>query len=149
MPHIHPRATELFFVVEGQFQTGFVEENGGRLILNNVSKGQLTFFPEGLIHFEQNLGCSNATFYSAFNSEDPGVLTLPNRLFEIPLQALTSSFNNTDTIINQLKSKLVSNPASGVGECRKRCGLFNSSSQIKNRFIFLAILCSILYTFLF
>ena len=150
LPHIHPRATELFYVVEGRFQTGFVEENGGRVILNNVTKGQLTFFPEGLIHFEQNLGCSNATFYSAFNSEDPGVITLPNRLLDIPIQALTSSFNINETFINQLKARIVRNPSSGVGECRKRCGLESSGSNKINSsigFICLTIIFYILSDF--
>jgi len=123
LPHVHPRATELFYVVEGQFQTGFLEENEARFILNNLTQGETTFFPQGLIHFEQNLGCTNATFLSAFNHEDPGVQTLPNRLFDIPMQALTSSFNNDETTLAQIKSKLVHNPAKGVGECRTRCGL--------------------------
>jgi oxalate decarboxylase/phosphoglucose isomerase-like protein (cupin superfamily) len=152
LPHIHPRATELFYVVEGSFQTAFLEENGGRVILNNLTQGQTTFFPRGHIHFEQNLGCSKATFLSAFNSEDPGVVTIPNRLYDIPIQALTSSFNNTEDVINQLKSKLVANPAMGVGECRKRCGLdvISGSSQIKSGFLFVnfAFLISVSISFL-
>lgn len=123
LPHVHPRATEMIYVVYGQFQTAFVEENEGRTILNNLVEGETTFFPQGLIHFEQNLGCTKAAFLAAFNSEDPGLLTLPNRLFTIPIQALTSSFNNTEEVINTLKEKFVRSPAAGVGECRARCGL--------------------------
>ena len=148
LPHIHPRATELFYVVEGQFQTGFLEENDGRLILNNLVQGQTTFFPRGLVHFEQNLGCSEATFLSAFNHEDPGVVTIPNRLFDIPIQALTSSFNSTEDTINALKARLVSNPAYGVGECLKRCGLdISGSDQINSSigFILFNILSVILF----
>jgi oxalate decarboxylase/phosphoglucose isomerase-like protein (cupin superfamily) len=122
LPHVHPRGTEIFYVVEGSFQTGFLEENDARLILNNLTQGETTFFPQGLIHFEQNLGCTNATFLSAFNHEDPGVLTITNRLFDIPTQALTSSFNTDEATIQNIKSKLSFNPAKGVGECRKRCG---------------------------
>ena len=62
LPHVHPRATEMFYVIEGSFQTGFLEENGGRLILNNLNQGETTIFPQGLLHFEQNLGCKNGTF---------------------------------------------------------------------------------------
>ena len=51
-PHVHPRATELFFVLSGKFKTFFTEENGGRTIVNEVSTGQVTFFPQGLIHGE-------------------------------------------------------------------------------------------------
>ena len=69
------------------------------------------------------MGFTPATFLSAFNHEDPGVVTLPNRLFDIPVQALTSSFNNDPVTLEKIKKRLVSNPASGVGECRARCGI--------------------------
>lgn len=52
LPHIHPRATELFYVVAGRFKTTFVEENTGRTIVNVLTPGQATFFPQGLIHEE-------------------------------------------------------------------------------------------------
>jgi oxalate decarboxylase/phosphoglucose isomerase-like protein (cupin superfamily) len=65
LPHVHPRGTELFHVISGQFQTGFLEENSGRMILNNLTQGMVTIFPQGLIHFEQNLGCTPASFLSA------------------------------------------------------------------------------------
>ena len=71
-PHVHPRSSELFHVLEGAFLTGFLEENGGRYIENNVTKGQMVVFPQGLVHLVQNLGCKNATFLSAFGNEDPG-----------------------------------------------------------------------------
>lgn len=54
LPHVHPRATEIFFVIAGTFQTSFSEENGGRTITNEVSQGKMTFFPQGLIHEEVN-----------------------------------------------------------------------------------------------
>ena len=56
-------------------QVGFVEENSNRpdkAHINNLTDGQVTIFPQGYIHFEQNLGCKPAKFISALNSEDPG-----------------------------------------------------------------------------
>ena len=42
LPHVHPRATELLFVITGKaLNVGFVEENGGRTILNTLSDGQV------------------------------------------------------------------------------------------------------------
>lgn len=123
LPHVHPRGTELFHVLEGEFLTGFLEENTGRYIETNLTVGQVTVFPQGLIHFEQNLGCKNATFLSAFSSEDPGVLTITTRLFNINQQALTSSFNQNDKKINSIRSDLVENPAMGLGECLRRCNI--------------------------
>src|SRR5262249_37831127 len=66
LPHTHPRATEMNFVVEGKFEAGFFMENGARFVMNNVSQGQATIFPMGAIHFEQNLNCDPAIFVAAF-----------------------------------------------------------------------------------
>ena len=122
-PHIHPRSSELFHVLEGSFLTGFLEENGGRYIESNLTKGQMTVFPQGLVHYVQNLDCVNATFLSSFGSEDPGTLTISTNLFRINQQALTSTFNQPDDVIDSIRQTIPNPPAAGVGECRRRCGL--------------------------
>jgi quercetin dioxygenase-like cupin family protein len=125
-PHVHPRSSELFHVLEGAFLTGFLEENGGRYIENNVTKGQMVVFPQGLVHFVQNLDCTNATFLSAFGNEDPGTLTLISaNLFRINQQALMSTFNQSESVIDSIRLGLPIPPAAGMGECRKRCGLLS------------------------
>lgn len=75
-PHTHPRATELNYVVSGNFTTGFFAENGAQTVLGTVGPGQMSVFPRGSIHFEANLGCEPATFVAAFGDEDPGVLQI-------------------------------------------------------------------------
>jgi hypothetical protein len=45
LPHVHPRATELFHVLQGSFTTAFLEENTGRVIENQSTVGQVTVFP--------------------------------------------------------------------------------------------------------
>ena len=39
----------------------------GRVLVNTISSGMTTFFPKGLIHFQQNLSCKNVRF--SFQSE--------------------------------------------------------------------------------
>ena len=53
----------------------FSEENSDRkdkAHINDLSDGQVAIFPQGYIHYEQNLGCTPAHFISALNHEDPG-----------------------------------------------------------------------------
>ena len=84
----------------------------------------MAVFPRGLVHYQMNLDCKTAKYISVLNNEDPGVLTVLTRLFDIPLQALQSSFQISDqTLLQDIKNKLPPNPASGVGECIVRCGL--------------------------
>jgi oxalate decarboxylase/phosphoglucose isomerase-like protein (cupin superfamily) len=124
LPHVHPRGNEIFYVLRGGFLTGFLEENGGRYIENNITVGQAVLFPQGLIHYVQNLGCQNATFLAMYSHEDAGGLTISTRMFDITnQQALTSTFNQPESVINQIRASVRPTPASGVGECRRRCGL--------------------------
>ena len=54
----------------------FLEENSNRMNkshINNLSTGKVAVFPQGYIHYEQNLGCKPAKFISALNHEDPGL----------------------------------------------------------------------------
>lgn len=79
-PHTHPRATELLYVVsDGQMEAGFIEENDARFVINTLTQGQGTIFPEGSVHFQVNLGCEPLTFVAAFNDEDPGVSQIAQR----------------------------------------------------------------------
>ena len=79
-PHTHPRATEFLYVAsKGQMQTGFIEENGARFVMNTLSQGQGTVFPQGSIHFQVNLGCEPLTFVAALNDEDPGASQVAQR----------------------------------------------------------------------
>ncbi|CAN0244247.1 unnamed protein product, partial [Ectocarpus sp. 4 AP-2014] len=82
LPHLHPRATELSYVITGEMRTAFVEENGGDgAVVNDLSQGDIMFFPQGLIHYQQNLGCEPVTFLAALNNEDPGAVTVQTRYF--------------------------------------------------------------------
>ncbi|TPX54682.1 hypothetical protein PhCBS80983_g05846 [Powellomyces hirtus] len=77
LPHTHPRAAEGLYVVSGdKVLLGVIEENGSKVILNNLHKGEATFVPQCAIHFEQNLQCEPAVLIAANNNEDPGTLTI-------------------------------------------------------------------------
>jgi oxalate decarboxylase/phosphoglucose isomerase-like protein (cupin superfamily) len=125
LPETHPRATEMIYIIEGErVQVGFSEENGGRTIVNVLKKGEATFFPASLIHFEQNLACTPAKFLAALNSEDPGVVTMSWQTFgSLPVYALQSTFNLSETIVDMIKRGLPQGPAAGFDQCVKYCNL--------------------------
>ena len=91
--------------MEGDLRVGFTEENGGdRAIINDISQGDVTFFPQGLIHYQQNLGCSPATFVNAFSSEDPGIDTITRSFFNLPAEAVKASMPNDFVVFRSTKS---------------------------------------------
>ncbi|CAM9744713.1 unnamed protein product, partial [Discosporangium mesarthrocarpum] len=85
LPHHNPRAAEFGFITDAEtltsFRRSFVEENTGRLIVNDVGPSYAALVPSDLVHFVQNLGCTPATFLAAFGSEDVGLVTPTTQVF--------------------------------------------------------------------
>ena len=52
MPHFHPRATEIAYVLEGRVYSGFVDTNN-EVFAAVIEKGEVMVFPRGLVHFRQ------------------------------------------------------------------------------------------------
>ncbi|UJR08178.1 hypothetical protein I4U23_012451 [Adineta vaga] len=125
LPHTHIRATEIVFSINGNFQIGFLQENGANFILNELHPNQAAIFPQGAIHFVQNLNCVPATFVAAFNNEDPGVLTISDSFFgSLPATVVGATLGGLNiTSINDIRLQLAKNPSIGIEECRRRCGL--------------------------
>ncbi|XP_041015838.1 germin-like protein subfamily 1 member 13 [Juglans microcarpa x Juglans regia] len=84
-PHTHPRATEFFIVLEGTLYAGFVTSDGdagNRLFTKMLYLGDVFVFPFGLIHFQLNVGKTNAVAFAGFRSQNPGLITIANAVFE-------------------------------------------------------------------
>ncbi|XP_048628794.1 germin-like protein subfamily 1 member 11 [Brassica napus] len=82
-PHTHPRATEILYVGLGQLLVGFVTSNGdgNRMFTKTLNEGDVFVFPEGLIHFQFNVGRFPAVAFAALSSQNPGVVTIANSVF--------------------------------------------------------------------
>ena len=105
---------------------GFAEENGGRVLINNLGSSDTSFIPQGLVHFEMNMGCKPAFYLSTYNNVDPGLVTLSDRVFEFPLEILESTYYLTKEQIKLMKRYLPNTPTAGVmnygfDECIERC----------------------------
>ncbi|XP_047306196.1 putative germin-like protein 2-1 [Impatiens glandulifera] len=109
-PHTHPRATEIFTVVEGTIYAGFVTSNPeNRLISKVLHKGDVFVFPIGLIHFQHNIGHGRARAISSLSSQNPGIVTIANTVFgsnpSIADDILAKAFQTEKSIIDQIQSK--------------------------------------------
>lgn len=122
-PHTHPRATEINYAVNGTFLSGFIAENGVRVVQNTLYAGQAAVFPAGAIHWEANLECDAVTFVAAFNHEDPGVLQVAQKFYEIDPAILSATLGGvTEASITQMAAGIPDNVANGIKACRVRCG---------------------------
>lgn len=110
-PHTHPRATEILVVIEGTLLVGFVSSNqdGNRLFSKVLNKGDVFVFPEGLVHFQQNVGRHNAVAIAGLSSQNPGVVTIANTVFgskpDIPTGIIAKAFKTEAAIIAAIQAK--------------------------------------------
>lgn len=80
LPHVHARASELFYVGHGIVIAGFIDTEG-RLFQKILREGDVFVFPRGLLHFCLNAGYELATGYSVLNSQNPGVVSITDAMF--------------------------------------------------------------------
>ncbi|KAH6806435.1 RmlC-like cupins superfamily protein [Perilla frutescens var. frutescens] len=113
-PHEHPRASEVLVVLEGTLYAGFITSNppdpndNSRLFAKILYPGDVFVFPRGLIHFQYNVGDTNAVALVSFNSQNPGVVTVAKVEFgsEPPVLAavLAKAFQIDESLVKFLQS---------------------------------------------
>ncbi|KAK0599199.1 hypothetical protein LWI29_003156 [Acer saccharum] len=110
-PHIHPRGTELVLVQKGTFYVGFVDSNN-TLFGKILYPGDVFVIPQGLNHFQVNIGKTDGVIFASFNSQNPGVITLANSIFgtkpPIDPYALARAFRLDVNAVKQLQAKFSS-----------------------------------------
>ncbi|TYJ11291.1 hypothetical protein E1A91_A11G265700v1, partial [Gossypium mustelinum] len=97
-------------VVEGTLYVGFVTSNtDNRLITKVLYPGDVFVFPIGLIHFQFNVGKTNAVAFAALSSQNPGVITVANAVFgsnpPINPDVLVKAFQLDKNVVKNLQSK--------------------------------------------
>ncbi|KZO98705.1 RmlC-like cupin [Calocera viscosa TUFC12733] len=119
--HTHPRATELELIVAGgPMLTGIMTEAGGPY---TVGYGNVTFFPLGSIHFQQNLGCDPAVLVAILNSENPGFSVISNTYFGLGNETVAASLGQAEETIPMAINL-------GQESCLQRCGIDRDTYDI-------------------
>lgn len=108
--HLHPGGTEIVIMEEGEVLVGFVSTNDTFFSRILKKKGELFVIPQGLPHFQKNVGKKRALLFTAFNSQFPRVVNIRNALFatrpEIPDDVLGKTFNITKDVVRILKDSI-------------------------------------------
>ncbi|XP_050223279.1 germin-like protein subfamily 1 member 14 [Mercurialis annua] len=113
--HHHPRSSEIFTVLTGILFAGFVTSNPEhRLFAKILRPGDVYVFPQGLIHFQENIGKTHAVAIAGFNSQNPGVVTEANTIFgsvpPIRPEVLARSFQLKEETVTFLQNQEWVNP---------------------------------------
>ncbi|XP_076885879.1 germin-like protein 9-3 [Bidens hawaiensis] len=103
--HIHPRASELLFVISGSLQVGFVDTTNA-LFSQKLETGDMFVFPKALVHFQYNANSTEpALAVSAFGSASAGTQSIANSVFNSTIYEgiLAESFNTTSDIVERIE----------------------------------------------
>ncbi len=113
LPHWHPNADELVFVLSGKGRMSVVSPNN-EIETKEFEKGNLLFFPRGYFHYFESIGDEKVQVLAIFNNELPeymGVVSalsgIPNDTLENVFKAPTNTFKNfekNDTILTKKKN---------------------------------------------
>ncbi|BBN06626.1 protein MpCupin56 [Marchantia polymorpha subsp. ruderalis] len=77
-PHIHPRGSELTYVMTGDLDVGLID-SANKLYSAQLQAGDLFVFPQGLVHFQINMSKKQSVrAISAFGSSNAGTISLPS-----------------------------------------------------------------------
>ena len=108
-PHTHPRSTEILVVIEGILLVGFVTSNPNKLFTKFLNKGDVFVFPIGLIHFQFNIGHTNAIAFAGLSSQNPGLITIANAVFgsnpPITVDILAKAFQMDKNVVDYLQKQ--------------------------------------------
>ncbi|KAL2920742.1 Germin-like protein subfamily 2 member 2 [Bienertia sinuspersici] len=108
-PHIHPRATEMIYVLKGELFVGFITTSN-KFISKVVKTGEVFIFPKGLAHFQKNVSKKPTSVLAAFNSQLPGAQQFAAALFTsspaVPNDVLAQAFNVDEHKIEMIREAL-------------------------------------------
>jgi hypothetical protein len=80
-----------------------------KLFTKILHPGDVFVFPEGLIHFQFNVGKKKAVAFAGLSSQNPGVITVANAVFgsdpPISRDVLTKAFQVDKNVIKYLQSQ--------------------------------------------
>ena len=107
-------------------ENGVLDSNGKRRVIRaELEPFQMIPFYQGSIHTQFNPDCTNATFVSAFPSEDFGTEQAAEGLFSFPNDLIAATFGEAISrdSVDILRSATPPSIARGVRECLEKCGL--------------------------
>lgn len=106
-PHSHPRGSEIFYVIKGVVDVGFVDTTN-TIFKKRLYKGDVFVFPRGLVHYQRNNQSTRAKGIAVLNSESPGLQATAYALFTsgIPDNVLAAALNVNESTIGWIKQGL-------------------------------------------
>lgn len=82
-PHSHPNAHQLDYCISGHAQVGIVGPNGHQQYLD-LTEGDISFVPQGYLHWIHNIGSTPLKFLVVLSHEEPETIELSEMCAGVP-----------------------------------------------------------------
>lgn len=105
-PHVHPNAEQLDYCIAGTARVGIVGPEGERQLLD-LQPGQISFVPQGQLHWIENTGDEQLRFLVVLSHEEPETIELSEMLAGVPRSTLAASFGIAEEQLEGLPEKAV------------------------------------------
>ncbi|KAJ9675282.1 hypothetical protein PVL29_024300 [Vitis rotundifolia] len=105
--HTHPGASEIILIAKGSVTAGLISSDN-TVYLKTLKEGDIMVFPQGLLHFQVNIGWTQALLWVSFGSSNPGLQILSNALFSnnLPSELIQKTTFLDDDEVKRLKALL-------------------------------------------
>ncbi|KAK9803531.1 hypothetical protein WJX73_004569 [Symbiochloris irregularis] len=113
--HVHPRASEIYYLINGTLEVGVQEEApSGRFLNVNLQPGSNAVIPQGLPHYVYNNACEPANLLQFWDSSDPGnVIIYGNFVRNFPSNVI-AAHTGLDPMSIAALSRSVPQPNGGI-----------------------------------
>ena len=100
-PHVHPNAEQLDYCVSGTARVGIVGPEGHQQLLD-LEEGDISFVPQGYVHWIENTGPGELRFLVTLSHEEPETIELSEILAEVPKTTLASTLGLSQDLLDKL-----------------------------------------------
>lgn len=105
-PHTHPNAHQLDYCISGTGRVGIVGPDGETHYLD-LSPGDISFVPQGFLHWIENTGTEKLCFLVVLSHEEPQTIELSEMLSGVPNATLANMYGVAETIFEAIPNRTV------------------------------------------
>jgi oxalate decarboxylase/phosphoglucose isomerase-like protein (cupin superfamily) len=90
-PHVHPNAHQLDYCLAGTAKVGIIGPDGCSQYLT-LNEGDISFVPQGYLHWIENIGKKSLRFLVVLSNEEPETIELSEMVSGVPGRKIQQLF---------------------------------------------------------
>jgi len=105
-PHTHPNANQLDYCISGQGRVGIVGPDGETHYLD-LKTGDISFVPQGYLHWIENTGTEPLSFLVVLSHEEPLTIELSGMLAGVPNATLGNMYDVSEQVFEAIPDRTI------------------------------------------